>query len=130
MLDRAIESTDENEQNDRITIPDIDTRYDETYTIVQNFSRIADTIRRDENELLSMLKGYLATSGSIDDQTVRFKGKFSADDISEGLDEYLEKYVLCSSCESPDTRYEDKPDDTVIRCTACGHTETKPGGAI
>lgn len=128
MLDRAYDDIEKvkGENDVRLEIPEPDTQKDGSYTVFHNFSDTADVMNRDESELLTYLKEQMATSGSIDNKKARFKGSFSENKLSEYIDQYLENFVKCEECGSPDTKYVKRAGVEIIKCTACGASNPKP----
>lgn len=128
MLDRAYENMENigGGRQERLEIPEPRTKMDGSFTVFRNFSEVADIMNREESEILTFLQDQMATSGSISNNTARFKGNFSEDDLSEYVDEFLEGFVKCNECGSPDTNYEKQSGVEIIRCTACGASNPKP----
>lgn len=127
MLDRAYESVDKiRAESQRLQIPEPSSSFDGSYTEIENFRSISKSINRSSSELFTFFKRSFATSGSLEDESAMFKGKFSENDIKNELESYFEQYVVCQQCGSPDTEYEDRSGVEVIRCTACGADNPKP----
>lgn len=126
-LDRAYEQiTNPEDTSSRFELPEAETTFDGSFTEYRNFSKAVQRLNRDKQEVLTFLQSSLATNGSEEDGMASFKGRFSADEIDQYLQEYFEMYVECNQCSSPDTKYEQQSGVEVIRCTACGATNPKP----
>jgi translation initiation factor 2 subunit 2 len=128
MLERALDSVEQNiDHEHRFAVPDPQTNKDGSFTVFQNLSEVASRCDRDEKELLTFLQNELATNATTTSGgESRFKGEFSSSDFKQAVELYVEDFVLCQQCQSPDTRYENQSGVEVIRCTACGATNPKP----
>lgn len=128
MLERAIDkTTNHTEKGSRFDPPTPDTQEDGAFTLYNNFRSTANYLNRDIKELQTFFKEELATNASLDDSgRVRFKGEFSAQDLKDALDAYVDAYIMCDQCTSPDTKFETQHGVEIIKCTACGATNPKP----
>lgn len=128
MLDRAIEDIDYSTKSSagRFNPPAPDCEYDSNFTIFNNLKRTAKYVNRDPDELFTFIKNELATNGSLNQESGRFKGEFSSQDLTEVVDKFVNKFVLCEECNSPDTVYETVNRINMIKCTACGASRPKP----
>ncbi len=128
MLDRALEQTANlGDGGGRFSPPEPEIQEDGAFTIYKNFRATAKYMNREVPELLTFFKDELATNASLDaSERARFKGEFDLSDLNSALDEYLDGFVLCEQCSSPDTHYEELQGVEVIRCDACGATAPKP----
>lgn len=126
-LDRAYENMDEqlNTSNKRFDPPTPQYEIDGNFTVFRNLKSTADYLNRDTRELFTFIKEELATNGSIDGQRGRFKGDFNGKDLENIINEFIDIYVLCTECKSPDTKYEEVAGVEIVKCTACGATRPK-----
>jgi translation initiation factor 2 subunit 2 len=127
-LDRALDETPEiNDSVDRFQVPDPTVRSEGNATIYENFGETHDRLNRDESHLLKFLQTELGTSAGIDDRgRARFTGDFKQSRVADAIDEYVESFVTCSECESPDTRLVEERGATVLKCDACGALSAVP----
>jgi len=127
-LDRALTETPEiSDAVDRFQVPDPEVRPEGNVTSYENFQATIDRLNRDENHLLKFLQSELGTSASIDDRgRARFTGDFRQSRVAAALDEYVESFVTCSECGSPDTRLVEERGATVLKCDACGALSAVP----
>jgi len=127
-LDRALTETPEvGDAADRFQVPDPEVRPEGNVTSYENFSATLDRLNRDEDHLLKFLQSELGTSASIDDRgRARFTGNFRQSRVADALDEYVESFVTCSECGSPDTRLVEERGATVLKCDACGALSAVP----
>jgi len=91
-----------------------------TKTVIYNFKEIAEKVNRDPNHLLKFLVRELATSGSLEDSRASLQGRFSKEAIDELVVRYIKAYVLCASCNKPDTKLAREERMTFIVCEVCG----------
>ena len=91
-----------------------------TKTVIYNFKEIAEKVNRDPNHLLKFLVRELATSGSLEDSRASLQGRFSKEAIDDLVVRYIKAYVLCASCNKPDTRLVREERMTFIACEVFG----------
>lgn len=127
-LDRAYENMERNltEINKRFNPPNPQYEIDGNFTIYRNLNQTAKYINRDVEELFTFIKKELGTNGSYDETRGRFKGNFDSENLQNVLDDFIEKFVTCSQCGSPDTKYQIQSGISIIKCTACGATNPRP----
>ncbi|WP_267639783.1 translation initiation factor IF-2 subunit beta [Haloarchaeobius amylolyticus] len=121
-LDRAIEeSADVEASGDRFSVPDPEVRQEGKMTVYENFDGTVDVLNRDANHVMKFLQNELGTSGHIDESgRARLTGSFRQSRVADALDAYVEGYVTCSECGSPDTHLQERQGTTVLKCDACG----------
>ncbi len=107
-------------EHDRFQIPNIDILQEGNTTIFKNFTDVADKINRSPEKVLKYLLRELGTAGERENSRVVFKGQISPRKIEEKIEDYIEKYVLCSECGRPDTRLVKENRIDIIKCDACG----------
>ena len=93
--------TEPSESVERFTVPEARSYIEGKTTVLENFSEIADTIRRDKDHLMKFLLGELGTAGKIDGSRAIFNGKFESSLIVSLIKGYVDDYVICSECGSP-----------------------------
>jgi translation initiation factor 2 subunit 2 len=106
--------------SERFVVPDAKVYVEGKTTILENFSEIADKVRRDRDHMMKYLLGELGTSGKIDGNRVIFNGKFEISLIKAIIKNYVDDYVICSECGRPDTRLVKDDRILLLRCDACG----------
>ena len=89
-------------------------------TVVYNFKDIAAKLNRDPNHLLKFIVRELATSGTLEDMRASLQGRFSKEVLDDLVVRYLKAYVLCNSCNKPDTKLVREDRLTFIACEVCG----------
>ncbi|WP_439026621.1 translation initiation factor IF-2 subunit beta [Haloarchaeobius sp. DT45] len=121
-LDRAIaESPDVEATGDRFSVPDPTVRQEGKMTVYENFDDTVDVLNRDPAHLMKFLQDELGTSGHIDESgRARLTGSFRETRVADALDEYVERFVTCDECGSPDTHLQERQGTTVLKCDACG----------
>lgn len=126
-LERAYERMDNNTEiiDERFDPPVPQYEIDGNFTVFRNLKSTADYLNRDTGELFTFIKEELATNGSINNERGRFKGKFNGEELETVINEFTERYVLCSQCNSPDTKYIERAGVETVKCTACGATKPK-----
>lgn len=121
-LDRALaETPDINSQSTRFEVPSPDVRQEGNVTVYENFQATVDRLNRDPDHVLRILQNELGTAAHIDESgRARLTGDFSAARVSDAIETYTDRFVLCSECGSPDTQLEEHQGTLVVRCDACG----------
>ncbi len=89
-------------------------------TLIKNFSAIAKALRRDPRHLYKFFVKELGTTGSIEGDMLRLKGRFGPATINRKLEEYVKEYVLCPVCGKPDTHFIEMRGVRMLKCEACG----------
>jgi translation initiation factor 2 subunit 2 len=96
-------------------------------TVFTNFMDLCRSMNRNPEHLQAYLLAELGTSGSLDgQQRLIVKGRFLPKAFEGCLRRYMNEYVLCNSCKSPDTLL-DRDSSTRImflRCQQCGASRT------
>jgi translation initiation factor 2 subunit 2 len=120
-LDRALDSvTEVGDAGQRLSVPDPVAQTDGAFTRFTNIGDVADALARDTDHLHRTIQRDLGTSGQLEDGVARYSGGFSAQDLQDALDDYVERYVTCSECGLPDTRLVTEGRTQMLRCDACG----------
>lgn len=96
-------------------------------TVFTNFMELNKSMNRQPEHVQQFLLAELGTSGSLDGQSrLIVKGRFQPKAFEGVLRRYMNEYVLCNSCKSPDTLL-DRDSGTRImflRCQQCGASRT------
>jgi translation initiation factor 2 subunit 2 len=121
-LDRAMEQTPDIEgSSDRFDVPDPDVRQEGNVTVYENFQDTTTRLDREDDHVMKFLQSELGTSGHIDESgRARLTGEFSARRIRDAVGEYTDRFVRCSECGLPDTKFEREQGALLLRCEACG----------
>ncbi|CAM6015776.1 unnamed protein product [Sphagnum balticum] len=90
-------------------------------TVFANFMDLCKTMHRQPEHVMAFLLAELGTSGSLDgQQRLVVKGRF-APKVFEGiLRRYVNEYVMCNGCKSPDTILTKENRLFFLRCEQCG----------
>ena len=81
---------------------------------------IINKIKRDEKEFLRFLLIELATSGEIRAQKAYLKTSQRVDIINRHIEIYCKKYVICPTCNKPDTQLIKENRVLSLHCMSCG----------
>ncbi|KAL0049751.1 hypothetical protein WJX82_009169 [Trebouxia sp. C0006] len=96
-------------------------------TVFTNYMELCKAMNRQPEHVQLFLLAELGTSGSLDGQSrLIVKGRFQPKAFEGVLRRYVNEYVLCNSCKSPDTLL-DRDSATRImflRCQQCGASRT------
>ncbi|KAJ6383289.1 hypothetical protein OIU78_026719 [Salix suchowensis] len=73
-------------------------------TVFVNFMDLCKTMHRQADHVMAFLLAELGTSGSLDgQQRLVIKGRFAPKNFEGILRRYINEYVICLGCKSPDT---------------------------
>ncbi|XVE95801.1 hypothetical protein REPUB_Repub02eG0164400 [Reevesia pubescens] len=73
-------------------------------TVFVNFMDLCKTMHRQPDHVMAFLLAELGTSGSLDgQQRLVVKGRFAPKNFEGILRRYINEYVICLGCKSPDT---------------------------
>ncbi len=89
-------------------------------TVVHNFREVAQALDRDPQHLLKYLSSEMATAATMQESRAIFQGKFRMDTFDTLLQRYMENYVICPICKSPDTKIVREKRLSFLVCAACG----------
>ena len=121
-LQRALtETPDIQGESNRFSVPDPQLRQEGNVTVYENFPETVGRFDREAGHVLQYLQNELGTSAHIDESgRARLTGAFNRGRIAEAIDEYADRFVLCSECGLADTRLVREQGALVVRCEACG----------
>ncbi|XP_075521874.1 eukaryotic translation initiation factor 2 subunit beta isoform X1 [Primulina tabacum] len=78
-------------------------------------------MRRQPEHVMTFLLAEMGTSGSLDgQQRLVVKGRFAPKNFEGILRRYINEYVICNGCKSPDTILSKKNRLFFLRCEKCG----------
>ena len=104
----------------RLQVPDPDVIYEGRVTIVRNFIDIADMINRDPKHVAKFLMKELGIGVTIDSKRLLINRKVSIDQIKDKISQYMDSFVKCYECQSPDTEIQRVGRVDLLVCKACG----------
>ena len=134
MLDSAYENVEVNEvlsDNDsgepgcsgRFEIMKVKGHHEGVRTVISNFARVAECLRRKPEHLLKFLGKELGIQSEIRGEQLVISRKLSSKDINAKIGKYARAYVICAKCGKPDTELDSEGGKLFIRCLACGNKE-------
>jgi translation initiation factor 2 subunit 2 len=105
---------------ERFQMPEPDVMIDGKNTVIRNFKEITDVVRREPAHVMGHLARELGAPGVLDLPRGYLKSRITKEQIAQRLREYVEKYVICSECQRPDTHLSKEGRLTLLICEACG----------
>ncbi len=95
-------------------------------TKIPNLADIAKDLHRDAADILKLFGFELGAVTIKMDETNTYivNGKFSANELADVLDAFIEKFVLCGSCRNPETIVVPSKGLVKLRCISCGNETT------
>jgi translation initiation factor 2 subunit 2 len=107
-------------KQERLEIPRLKHSMIGMRTIIYNFKEVADALDRDPMHLLKFLSGEMATAATMQESRAIFQGKFRPDTFERLIQRYIEAFVACPICKSPDTKIVKEKRLSFLVCEACG----------
>ena len=121
LLDRAKEQLPEvMENHERFVIPEADVIQEGKTTYIRNFIDIAETLRREPQNILQFMLRELGTPGIIEGRRAVLKAKVGTPQINDKIRVYADTFVICSECGRPDTKLVKDDRTLILECEACG----------
>eukprot|EP00245_Coleochaete_scutata_P006765 TRINITY_DN21546_c0_g1_i1.p1 TRINITY_DN21546_c0_g1~~TRINITY_DN21546_c0_g1_i1.p1 ORF type:complete len:306 (+),score=111.46 TRINITY_DN21546_c0_g1_i1:72-989(+) len=94
-------------------------------TVFVNLMDLCKTMHRSPEHVMTFLLAELGTNGSLDgQQRLTIKGRFQPKDFEGILRRYVNEYVMCSMCKSPDTLLVKENRLFFLRCEQCGSSRS------
>ena len=111
----------------RFELPPVDVMWEGQRTYLRNFSDFPKIMRRDSAKLLQYLSKEFAVPAERIGDSAMFVGRRDPDDFTRLLKIYVNEYIMCPTCKSPDTRTEKEKRISFLICEACGAKSTIKG---
>ena len=115
------------ETDSRFELPPVDVMWEGQRTYLRNFSDFPKIMRRDSVKLLQYLSKEFAVPAERIGDSAMFVGRRDPDDFTRLLKIYVNDYIMCPTCKSPDTRTEKEKRISFLICEACGAKSTIKG---
>ena len=115
------------EIDSRFELPPVDVMWEGQRTYLRNFSDFPKIMRRDSAKLLQYLSKEFAVPAERIGDSAMFVGRRDPDDFTRLLKIYVNDYIMCPTCKSPDTRTEKEKRISFLICEACGAKSTIKG---
>lgn len=124
MLERArVQIPEDIAEEEQFKPPEVKIRGGSGQTVILNWNELVRAANDQEKILLRFLSHQLATHGRVTQGKVEFKGNLSTRKINNLMEEFIEKYVICSECGRPDTKLKKEKKHLLKKCQACGAWE-------
>ncbi|MBI4362147.1 MAG: translation initiation factor IF-2 subunit beta [Euryarchaeota archaeon] len=121
LLDRAFSRLPETAtRRERFEVPQVQVQREGTKTILKNFADICDRLNREAPHLMKFFVGVVGTKGAPDGPRLSLTGSFTDDVLQRAVATYVKDFVMCPSCNRPDTHLIKEERLTYLRCDACG----------
>ena len=120
MLEEAYEKVEATDECERFEILGVEGHHEGTRTVISNFVRVVNCLRRNPEHLMKFLTKELASQGEIKGDRLILSRKLASKDVNERIRRYIERFVLCPKCKKPDTELNDEGGKLYLRCMACG----------
>jgi len=115
------------EIDSRFELPAVDVMWEGQRTYLRNFSDFPKILRRDSAKLLQYLSKEIAVPAERIGDSAMFVGRRDPVEVSRFLKIYVNVYIMCPRCKSPDTRTEKEKRISFLIWEACGAKSTIKG---
>ena len=106
--------------HERFQMPVLDSFVEGNKTILKNMNNVASYLNRDIANIVKFLSRELATSAAVEGGgRVVFVGKFLNKILNARLELYVNTFIKCRECGSPDTKIESQDRVHIMHCMAC-----------
>lgn len=106
----------------RYKMPQLAITHCKNSTILNNLDNVSLALHCSSTAILKYLSTNIGTSAQVNEKSL--SGKHSTDKISKLIEEFINKYVLCSSCGLPELKYTRTCkcicDKIIFECNSCG----------
>ena len=109
-----------NKNMERLKIPDPDIIYEGKLTIVRNFGDMLSLINRDPRHITKFLMSELGIGLTLNGKRLIINRKVTLEQFMSKMNMYMDTFVMCYECNSPDTELQKVGRTTVLVCKACG----------
>lgn len=120
LLEKALEKVEKRRTKGRFEIPKVEIEVYGNKTIITNFSKISNYLRRDKKSLAKYLMKNLAVPGTVQGDFLILQSRIQKEAIQKKLNSYVKNFVICKVCGSPDTRLIKEGRVLFLKCDACG----------
>mgnify|MGYP000892081445 FL=1 len=120
-------SKNSSETDSRFELPPVDVMWECQRTYLRNFSDFPKIMRRDSAKLLQYLSKEFAVPAERIGDSAMCIGRRDPDEFTRLLKIYVNDYIRCPTCKSPDTRTEKEKRISFLICEACGAKSTIKG---
>lgn len=92
-------------------------------TILDNVEAVAEALQRPPTYVTKFLGTEFGAGVQVDAKNARYilKGYFTQPEMQESLDKFIRIFVMCNSCDNPETVLSVKNKKIHQKCAACGH---------
>ncbi|XP_013648801.2 eukaryotic translation initiation factor 2 subunit beta isoform X1 [Brassica napus] len=90
-------------------------------TVCLDFAHLCTTIHRKPGHVIKFLLGQMETKGWLNKQhQLEMKGLVSSQHFQAVFQRYIDAFVICSCCKSPDTALAEDNGISTLSCEMCG----------
>jgi translation initiation factor 2 subunit 2 len=120
LLEQAYKKVKVVETTSRFQIPKVKGLIEGKNTIITNIYDIASYLRRPLENLAKYLQKELAVYGKIENDRLILNTKLNSARVNEKIEQYAKEFVLCHTCNKPDTEIISEKGIKFKHCLACG----------
>ncbi len=92
-------------------------------TLLTNFDKFCEELHYDSNILLKIIGKKMSCKSGVDKTTKvpYLQGDFTEKNVKDIVYNFIQSYLLCSSCDKPEVVIKKKEKGVRQKCKACGH---------
>ncbi len=106
-------------------MPKIDLIFVGDKTIIMNFRQIVEAINREAGILQKYFSKELGSPATLNESgQLVLQGRFNVQVLTKLLKIFIDRYVICPTCSSKDTKLVKKGKVFLLKCMACGAETT------
>lgn len=106
-------------------MPKIDLIFVGDKTIIMNFRQIVEAINREAGILQKYFSKELGSPATLNESgQLVLQGRFNVQVLTKLLKIFVDRYVICPTCSSKDTKLVKKGKVFLLKCMACGAETT------
>ena len=87
------------------------------HTIIENIDDLSGALKRETSELLKMFSQNLSTNANLKNNSLA--GTHTYEQLHAHLMNYIDKFIICSNCNNPETTYILSKKSVKLQCKAC-----------
>ncbi|KAM9998685.1 hypothetical protein ACTFIY_008332 [Dictyostelium cf. discoideum] len=89
-------------------------------TVIVNLPNIARDLDRQPEYITKFFEIEFNAKSNIENEKYSINGQYTVERLASALDKFISKFVLCSFCKNPETKFVIKKGVIEFKCAACG----------
>ncbi|KAK5580122.1 hypothetical protein RB653_000135 [Dictyostelium firmibasis] len=89
-------------------------------TVIVNLPNIARDLDRQPEYITKFFEIEFNAKSNIENEKYSINGQYTVERLASALDKFISKFILCSFCKNPETKFVIKKGVIEFKCAACG----------